>query len=112
MRGDRFIEAGPYGGDIHRYGRGKGGGLGWNVRSPEVRLPGFGTRANPLNCFFFRILAKGRLVSEDGVKRRLAAIVAVDVVGFSRLMGEDEAGTLARLKTLRPRAPRNRKHTI
>ncbi len=40
-------------------------------------------------------------MSEDGVKRRLAAIFAADVVGFSRLMGEDEAGTLARLKTLR-----------
>jgi TolB-like protein len=40
-------------------------------------------------------------VGEDGVKRRLAAIVAADVVGFSRLMGEDEAGTLARLKSLR-----------
>jgi adenylate cyclase len=40
-------------------------------------------------------------VSEEGVKRRLAAIFAADVVGFSRLMGEDEAGTLARLKTLR-----------
>jgi class 3 adenylate cyclase len=26
-------------------------------------------------------------------KRRLAAIMAVDVVGYSRLMGEDEAGT-------------------
>ena len=25
--------------------------------------------------------------------RRLAAILAVDVVGYSRLMGEDEAGT-------------------
>jgi len=25
--------------------------------------------------------------------RRLAAIMAVDVVGYSRLMGEDEAGT-------------------
>jgi adenylate cyclase len=35
------------------------------------------------------------------VKRRLAAILAADVVGFSRLMGEDEAGTLARLKSLR-----------
>ncbi len=37
----------------------------------------------------------------DGVKRRLAAILAADVVGYSRLMGEDEAGTLARLKSLR-----------
>ncbi len=35
------------------------------------------------------------------MKRRLAAIFAADVVGFSRLMGEDEAGTLARLKSLR-----------
>ena len=25
--------------------------------------------------------------------RRLAAIMAIDVVGYSRLMGEDEAGT-------------------
>jgi adenylate cyclase len=31
----------------------------------------------------------------------LAAILAADVVGYSRLMGEDEAGTLARLKSLR-----------
>jgi adenylate cyclase len=32
--------------------------------------------------------------------RRLAAIFAADVVGYSRLMGEDEAGTLGRLKSL------------
>jgi len=30
---------------------------------------------------------------------KLAAIVAADVVGYSRLMGADEAGTLAALKT-------------
>src|SRR6516165_7006768 len=35
------------------------------------------------------------------VDRRLAAILAVDVVGYSRLMGADEEGTLAALKTLR-----------
>jgi adenylate cyclase len=35
------------------------------------------------------------------VERRLAAILAADVVGYSRLMGEDEAGTLERLKCLR-----------
>jgi adenylate cyclase len=35
------------------------------------------------------------------VGRRLAAILAVDVVGYSRLMGADEAGTHARLKALR-----------
>ncbi len=33
--------------------------------------------------------------------RRLAAILATDVAGYSRLMGKDEAGTLTRLKSLR-----------
>lgn len=33
--------------------------------------------------------------------RRLAAILAADVVGYSKLMAEDEAGTLAALKTHR-----------
>jgi adenylate cyclase len=40
-------------------------------------------------------------VAEERVQRRLAAILAADVVGYTRLMGTDEAGTLARLKTLR-----------
>ena len=35
------------------------------------------------------------------MERRLAAIFAADVVGYTRLMGEDEAGTLERLKSLR-----------
>ncbi len=35
------------------------------------------------------------------MERRLAAILAADVVGYSRLMGEDEEGTLARLKAYR-----------
>jgi adenylate cyclase len=35
------------------------------------------------------------------MERRLAAILAADVVGYSRLMGADEAGTLIRLKSLR-----------
>ena len=35
------------------------------------------------------------------MKRRLAAIVSVDVAGFSRLMEADEAGTLAALKAHR-----------
>ena len=35
------------------------------------------------------------------VERRLAAILAADVVGYSALMERDEAGTLARLKALR-----------
>ena len=35
------------------------------------------------------------------VERRLAAILAADVAGYSRLMGADEEGTLARLKACR-----------
>ena len=35
------------------------------------------------------------------VERRMAAIMAADVVGYSRLMGADEEGTLARLKAHR-----------
>src|SRR6516225_3865765 len=35
------------------------------------------------------------------VERKLAAILAADVVGYSRLMEVDEPGTLARLKTHR-----------
>ncbi len=35
------------------------------------------------------------------MERRLAAILAADVVGYSRLMGVDEVGTLERLKSLR-----------
>ena len=34
-------------------------------------------------------------------QRKLAAIMAADVVGYARLMGRDEAGTLLRLKKWR-----------
>ena len=34
------------------------------------------------------------------VQRRLAAILAADIVGYSRLMGADEAGTLAALRNV------------
>jgi len=40
-------------------------------------------------------------MAEPRVQRRLAAILAADVVGYSRLMESDEAGTLTRLKSLR-----------
>jgi TolB-like protein/class 3 adenylate cyclase len=40
-------------------------------------------------------------MSKGRVERRLAAIMAVDVVGYSRLMGADEEGTLAALKAIR-----------
>ena len=37
-------------------------------------------------------------MAEQHVERRLAAVLAADVVGYSRLMASDEDGTLARLK--------------
>src|SRR5262245_60359830 len=40
-------------------------------------------------------------MAEGHVRRRLVAILAADVVGYSRLMGRDEARTLAALKSLR-----------
>jgi adenylate cyclase len=40
-------------------------------------------------------------MAETRVERRLAAILAADVAGYSRLMGEDEEGTLNALRTLR-----------
>jgi TolB-like protein/class 3 adenylate cyclase len=40
-------------------------------------------------------------MAQARVERRLAAILAADVAGYSRLMGADEVGTLAALKALR-----------
>ena len=40
-------------------------------------------------------------MASDQVKRKLAAILAADIAGYSRLMGADETGTLARLKEYR-----------
>lgn len=40
-------------------------------------------------------------MSEQQIKRKLSAILSADVVGYSRLMGEDEEGTMRRLAELR-----------
>ncbi len=40
-------------------------------------------------------------MTSQRVERRLAAVLAADVAGYSRLMGIDEEGTLARLKAVR-----------
>ena len=45
--------------------------------------------------------SKGPLLAGERVERRLAAVLAADVAGYSRLMGRDEERTLAQLKTLR-----------
>ncbi|HEY3795928.1 MAG TPA: adenylate/guanylate cyclase domain-containing protein [Bradyrhizobium sp.] len=40
-------------------------------------------------------------MTSERVERRLAAVLAADVVGYSRLMGASEEGTLVRLKAIR-----------
>lgn len=44
---------------------------------------------------------RGRLLTSERMERRLVAVLAADVAGYSRLMGVDEEGTLARLKAIR-----------
>src|ERR1700692_3066213 len=43
----------------------------------------------------------GHFLTGERVERRLAAVLAADVAGYSRLMGRDEERTLAQLKTFR-----------
>lgn len=43
----------------------------------------------------------GAFLTAERVGRRLAAVLAADVAGYSRLMGTDEEGTLGRLKAVR-----------
>src|SRR5262245_35776964 len=50
------------------------------------------------SCTFHR---SGPLSTAERVERRLTAILAADVAGYSRLIGADEEGTLAELKALR-----------
>nr|WP_302477871.1 tetratricopeptide repeat protein [Ruegeria arenilitoris] len=49
----------------------------------------------------FYISAGIGFVSEKRIERRLTTILAADIVGYSRLMSSDEAGTLSKLKTHR-----------
>ncbi len=48
-----------------------------------------------------RIVALMTSAPDQQITRKLAAILAADVVGYSRLMGEDETATLSALRTLR-----------
>ena len=47
------------------------------------------------------VLRRGVPEREAAPARRIAAILAADVAGYSRLVGDDEEGTLERLRTLR-----------
>jgi len=40
-------------------------------------------------------------MSEERVKRKLSAILSADVVGYSRMMGEDEVSTVRTLEAYR-----------
>ena len=51
-------------------------------------------------------------MAEGEVTRRLTTIVAIDVAGYSRLMGADEAGTLTRLKEHRAHIRRQKDGNI
>ncbi len=49
----------------------------------------------------FHGLGRKRVMTAPTMDRRLSAILAADVVGYSRLMGRDEEGTLSSLKEVR-----------
>src|SRR5262249_51572302 len=66
--------------------RGAGPGLLSESRAPRTAAVG---------------LALGRRRGEMSQTRRLAAILAADVAGYSRLIGVDEGGTLQIFKTIR-----------
>jgi class 3 adenylate cyclase/TolB-like protein/Flp pilus assembly protein TadD len=60
-------------------------GVNWRAAKPDHKLD----------------RSREKIVSKQPVERRLAAIMAADVVGYSRLMGADEVGTLRLLKAHR-----------
>jgi adenylate cyclase len=64
-----------------------------------------------------RLAQEENLVGEARVERRLAAIMAADVAGYSQLMGVDEEGTLRQLKAHRkelvdPKITEHRGHIV
>src|SRR5262245_32380165 len=72
------------------------------TRDPERKSASIDTsRARQYNrrrCVLERQMHR---MAETRVQRRLAAILAADVVGYSRLIEQDEAGTIAVLKERR-----------
>jgi len=68
--------------------------LGNHETTPARLLDSIGATTEP------SVPARPTEFSDSGI-RKLAAILAADVVGYSKLMGEDEAGTLSALKHCR-----------
>src|SRR6516225_6398363 len=65
------------------------------------RLLGRAGDPRPVRNHLFRRAAQGRDAGGMSATRRLAAILAADVAGYSRLIGADESGTLQALKAIR-----------
>ena len=57
------------------------------------------------DMLFLPTLTEEAALDDAGIERRLSVILAADVVGYSRLIREDEAGTLAALKAHRAGRP-------
>jgi class 3 adenylate cyclase len=68
--------------------------VGQDLRSPKTDWMFDGVVARIID----NSVSKTAFSNGKRVERRLAAILAADVVGYSRLMGRDEIGTLARLR--------------
>lgn len=67
---------------------------------PNPDLSQIATKARPRPSFGYNATtAGGDSLREE--QRRLAAVLAADVAGYSRLMAADESGTLSRLRKLR-----------
>ena len=69
------------------------------IRTHDGRV--FGSAGDSVIAEFAEHTSQRTDMVEERVQRRLAAILAADVVGYSRLMGEDEEATLATLKSYR-----------
>jgi len=71
------------------------------LRGEGRLMPPVSRRAGPAEWWYAPIV-NGRLaLSSERVERRLTAVLAADVAGYSRLMGADEEATLAQLKAHR-----------
>ena len=84
--------------------------MGRRIVTPNATPEPFQRKAAGCDIFFVAsaVIRRGypaggetALMASDQIKRKLAAILAADIAGYSRLMGVDEAGTLARLKEYR-----------
>ena len=82
-------------------GRILGRGLVYQLAGDGRLAPSRATVAYALMLLANFIDFRVHFLSGEHVKRRLAAVLAADVAGYSRLMGRDEEGTLANLKAFR-----------